>query len=132
GGTSYNVEPSSLKTSIDGPFELTFWWRMESVVQTNYPINLLIDGTQWTFLNAARLDTSWKKAVIVVSAAGPHQIEWQTTWRNADPNSFWLDGLNVKTPGAAGTFTSAVDNTQFDWAIPDAGTGHIIPDAAQF
>ncbi|MEM7789961.1 MAG: hypothetical protein AAF546_01050 [Verrucomicrobiota bacterium] len=98
-------ERSSLKTTITGPAEVSFWWQTTRGSYTDG--ELLVNGVVFESLRAPSQDF-WKQVRFAVGA-GNHVIEFratgQTPWLESHVRGMWLDQVEV-TPLDDGRLSS--------------------------
>lgn len=98
-------EVSSLKTTITGPSEVSFWWQTTRGSYTDG--ELLVDGVVFESLRGPSQDF-WKQVTFAVGA-GNHEIEIRATgktpWLESHVRGLWLDQVEV-TPLGDGRLSS--------------------------
>ncbi|MGJ8724998.1 MAG: hypothetical protein ACSHYB_10615 [Roseibacillus sp.] len=88
-------EVSSLKTTVTGPAEVSFWWQTTRGSYTDG--ELLVDGEVFGNLSGPS-QNFWKQVTFTVGA-GHHEIEFratgQTPWLESHVRGMWLDQVEV-------------------------------------
>ena len=90
-------ETSSLKTTIEGPAEFSFWWQTTRGSYTRG--ELLINGSLADGSPQPR-QNRWQHIVYVLGE-GSHEIEWRATgrtpWKESPARGLWVDQFKVTT-----------------------------------
>ena len=93
--------PTALRTSIEGPVTIAFWWRAVDGV-----LAFQVDGQSSRQLTAPGADSAWQK-VQVDLPAGWHQLVWLNDWNGGGVTAeAYLDQFNVVSQNSAPTFAT--------------------------
>lgn len=107
-------EVSSLKTTIEGPAEFSFWWRRTKGSATKG--EFFINGERVWLASSPRQER-WAQITQTVGA-GSHELEWravgETPWMESPARGLWVDQFTV-APLAEGVLAN------FGSPLPGAG-----------
>jgi len=100
-GTLTNNQSSTVRTVLQGPGSLSFWWKLSAAVGSDN-LSLIVDGATITNITGS---VDWRSNIFSL-APGPHIVDWKLargeTNRTAEVAA-WLDQVSFP-PGTPGFF----------------------------
>ena len=101
-GTIGDSQESSINLTVNGPGEISFWWKVSSESYKNYQVDYLsftVDGVERHWICG---EVDWAKVSFVIEDDGAHELKW--TYKKDAENSegsdaAWLDEVVWRTEG---------------------------------
>ena len=91
-GTLTNIQSSTVRTVLQGPGPLSFWWKL-SAAQGSDNLSLIIDGATVTNITGA---VDWRSNIFNL-APGPHIVDWKLArgeTSRTNEVAAWLDQVS--------------------------------------
>ena len=93
-------ERADLSTTVSGPLDLSFWWKVSSKPTTDF-LAVLVDGAEKLRISG---EQDWTQATLALGV-GSHSITWryqrQSSGAAGGQNSAWLDNVTFAPIAAA-------------------------------
>ena len=141
-GVITHNQTSSMETTVTGPVNISFWWKVSSEGSYDY-LRFYIDGIEQSGSISGTVD--WLQKSYLLASSGSHTLKWSYTKDgsvNSGSDCGWVDQLGIFVPiartvtlhpGAHGSIvgansgtsyvTNVMDGAAFPWVTVTAAAG---------